>query len=101
MRTLLSALAVGLFVLVAAPQNALACHRGTPHGMDTSCPPPAPTSKIVFVTSDHYDGALEPRPGGCELLEGVAAGECICQHHATAAGLAVSRKNARFAVTPP
>ena len=47
MHTLLSVLAVGLFVLVAAPQNALACHKGDPgipHGAQTSCdglPPPS------------------------------------------------------------
>ena len=37
MRTLLTALAVGLFALFAAPQNAVACHKGTPHGSETSC----------------------------------------------------------------
>ena len=52
MRTLLSALAVGLFVLVVAPHNALACHKGIPHGSETSC------GKIVFITSGLYDGAF-------------------------------------------
>jgi hypothetical protein len=37
MRTLLSVLAVGLLVLVAAPQNALACHQDAPHGNEVSC----------------------------------------------------------------
>jgi len=40
MRTLLSVLAVGLFVLVATPQNAVACHKGDPgipHGNQTTC----------------------------------------------------------------
>ncbi len=52
MRTLLSALSVGLFALVAAPQNALACHKGdpgVPHGTQTNCDGDgAPTTKLVF-----------------------------------------------------
>jgi hypothetical protein len=47
-------LAVGLLVLAAAPQNALAGHKGTPHGADTSCgggepPDPAPASGPLVV----------------------------------------------------
>ena len=60
MRTLLLVLAVGLFVLVATPQNALACHKGdpgVPHGNQTTCDGmPPPDQKIVFVTSDAYLG---------------------------------------------
>ena len=84
MRTLLTALAVGLFALFAAPQNAVACHKGTPHGSETSCDDGGtPTSRVVFVTSDHYDSALEPplepRPLPCVGEVGVSAGDCICQ----------------------
>ena len=54
--TLLVGLAVGLLVLTAAPQNALACHKGTPHGADTSCgggePPPPDGTSPVLVDSD-------------------------------------------------
>ncbi len=88
MRMLLSVLAVSLFALFAfaAPQNALACHKGTPHGSEASCDGGVtPTSRIVFVTSDHYDGALDPDPDNCG--DGVAGGDCICQYHANEAGL--------------
>jgi hypothetical protein len=84
MRTLLSVLAVGLFVLVAAPQNALACHKDTPHGMETSCDGGV-DQKIVFITSDTYDGGLNPDPNSCGT--GVDGGNCICQYHADQAGL--------------
>ena len=90
MRILLSALAVSLFALFAfaAPQNALACHNGTPHGSEASCDGGGtPTSRIVFVTSDHYDSALEPRPLPCVGEVGVSAGDCICEYHADQAGL--------------
>ena len=88
MRTLLSALAVGLLVLVAAPQIALACHKDTPHGMETSCDG-VPTSRIVFITSDTYDGGLnpDPNPNSIPCGTGVAGGNCICQYHADQAGL--------------
>ncbi len=48
MHRLLSVLAVGLFVLVAAPQNALACHIGTPHGNETSCDGAPTGGAVVF-----------------------------------------------------
>jgi hypothetical protein len=58
MRPRLSALVAGLLVLAAAPQNALAWHKGDPgipHGNQTTCDgPPPPDQKIVFVTSDAY-----------------------------------------------
>ena len=37
MRMLFLVLTVGFLVLAAAPQNALACHKNTPHGAETSC----------------------------------------------------------------
>ena len=90
MRTLLSVLAVGLLVLVAAPNNTLACHKGDPaipHGMQTPCDGAAPTSRLVFLTSATYNGALEPRPAVCDGSSGVLAGDCICQNHAELVGL--------------
>ena len=78
MRTLFLALAVGLLVLVAAPQNALACHKGTPHGNETSCGGGgSPTSRTVFITSATYNGALG----------GVIGGDTRCQALADAAEL--------------
>jgi hypothetical protein len=54
MRALFSALAAVAVCVIAVPQNALACHKGAPHGSDVSCDDGgAPTSRIVFVTSDH------------------------------------------------
>ncbi len=79
MRTLLSALVVGLFVLVAAPQNAVACHKGTPHGMETSCDGAGtPTTKLVFLTSATYDG---------NDFGGLSGADDECQALADAAGL--------------
>ncbi len=83
-------LAVGLLVLVAAPNNALACHKGDPaipHGAQTTCDGAAPTTRLVFLTSTTYNGALEPRPAVCDGPSGVLAGDCICQNHADLAGL--------------
>ena len=86
MRALFSALAAVVICVIAVPQNTLACHKGTPHGSEVSCDDgSAPTSRIVFVTSDHYDGALDPDPNNCG--DGVAGGDCICQYHANEAGL--------------
>ncbi len=83
MRTLLSALAVGLLVLVAAPQNALACHKGDPgipHGNQTTCDglPPLSVTKIVFITSTIFaDGNLG----------GIVGADAECQALADAASL--------------
>ncbi len=59
MHTLLSVLAVGLLVLVAAPQNALACHKGDPgipHGAQTSCDGPLPPSGDQDFFLEFNDG---------------------------------------------
>ena len=69
MRTLFLVLAVGLLALAAAPQNALACHKETPHGAVISCDGGGNggiDGMIVFVTSDTYDGALKPDPDLCD-----------------------------------
>ena len=58
LRTLLSALAVGLLVLAAAPQIALACHQGVPHGNEISCDGAgAPGSGVFQFVGFTDDGA--------------------------------------------
>jgi hypothetical protein len=73
MRSLLSVLAVGLFVLVAAPQNALACHKGDPgipHGNQTSCDglPPLSGDQDVFVTMNDGDMVTLATSGSLEVF---------------------------------
>jgi len=73
MRTLLSVLAVGLLVLVAAPQNALACHQGTPHGNETNCDgtgaPGSGVFQFVGFTDDVDNGLADTIDGGQGMLE--------------------------------
>ena len=88
MRTLLSVLAVGLIVVVARAPDALACHKGDPaipHGAQTTCDDAGPTTRLVFLTSTRYNGALDPDPDSCG--DGPAGGDCICQYHADQAEL--------------
>jgi len=62
--TLLLGLAVGLLALGAAPQNALACHKSTPHGAVISCDgggPPDPDPDPAL-------GPLVVRDGTGELV---------------------------------
>ena len=78
MRTLSAALAVGLLVLVAAPQNALACHQGAPHGNETSCDgagaPGAGVFQFVGFTDD-VPTAADTISGG----QGMLAMHALCQ----------------------
>ena len=76
-----ASLLVGLALVLLAPTAQAHCP-GHQH-----CDDAAPTTRLVFVTSATYDGALEPRPPGCGDVEGVLAGDCICQNHADLAGL--------------
>jgi len=73
MHTLLSVLAVGLFVLVAAPQNALGCHQGAPHGNETSCDgagaPGSGVFQFVGFTDDVNNSLDDTIDGGQTMLE--------------------------------
>ena len=71
MRTLLSALVAGLFVLASAPKAALACHQGTPHDNETSCDGAGASGVIQFVgfTDDVTNALADTINGGQGMLE--------------------------------
>ena len=78
-RLALATMMASLVLLFGMPQSALACHKDTPHGAQTTCDGGGtPTSRLVFVTSDTYDGGLNIDPNSCGT--GVVGADCICQY---------------------
>jgi len=79
----LALLLVGLTFAILAPT----AHADCPHNDKFDHPhcDGGSDGMIVFVTSNTYDGGLNPDPNSCGT--GVAGGDCICQYHADQAGL--------------
>ena len=70
MRMLLLALATCSVAMFAAPQIVLACHKGTPHGPETSCnggPPPPADDQVIYVTMNHGEEVTIATSGPLEV----------------------------------
>ncbi len=87
MRTLSALpLLVGLAFVFLVPSAKADCPHGTKENHPHCGGGDSPATKIVFVTSAKYNGALDPDPNNCG--DDIAGADCISQYHADQAGIA-------------
>ena len=79
MRTLFLVLVVGLFVLVAAPQNALACNQGIPHGNQASCDGTGSTGSVAVQFVGYTDDVTNTLANTINGGQGMLAMHGLCQ----------------------
>lgn len=77
----MSALALLTTISAYSPSPVIACHQGTPHGQETVCPPPTP-STVKSITNTQDTSNKAPTTGG----SGGSATQGDCKNRCSATG---------------